>query len=194
MASRGLYLEATNPDDLESVYGQIRRELNNKIVIRFSATQARAGVASFGLEYEGCAMVRMPRFPDSSSPNGWRPRDDTSVRSKRRPGETVESTLPASITTLKLLAAVGVGVGLLLLAFILFGVVPARMGPADGSTPLFRATHFSDASVLAQASLLQRLPLFRRLSTGPNKPPANERCSSTVDSCPRPGEYLASAG
>ncbi len=198
-STRGLYLPTTDPENLQSLYDQIRSELNNKIVIRFNASQPLAGVASFGLEYQGLRDGQNAEVPGFVVPERLAPTSTTLPFFEEATGQLVESTLPASITTLKLLAAIGVGVGLLLLAFILFGVAAGEDGTVAGRLRSFERPT-SPTLPSDKPSLLQRLPLFRRLSDQAEQATRERGLFHSVDSALdranislRPGEAIALA-
>lgn len=198
-SSRGLYLATTSPDELDALYGQIRRELNNKVVIRFKASQERAGVASYGLEYQGLRDGQNAEVPGFIIPERLAPVTTSLPDFEQAPGRVVESTLPTSITTLKLLAVVGVSFGLLLLFWILFGVSTEEDGSVSARLKSFERFS-SPALPTPKKSFLERLPFFRRLSDQAEKAAKERGLFHSINSSLeranislKPGEAIALA-
>jgi tight adherence protein B len=119
-ASGGLFLSTPDPSALTGLYDQIKRELDNKVVVRFTSTQSDAGPLQIGVAYAGQTAettVDVPGFIKETSttvttvpvtfaePAPFSPQNDS----------------PLPISTLAYLGPGAVGVGLLLFIFILAG-------------------------------------------------------------------------
>ena len=119
-ASGGLFLSTPDPAQLSGLYDQIKRELDNKIVVRFTATQSDAGPLDIGVTYAGqtvSSTVDVPGFiTETSTTTTTVP---TTFAQPAPFSPTNESPLP--ISTLALIGPVAVGLGLLLFIFILAG-------------------------------------------------------------------------
>ncbi len=120
-ASGGLFLSTPNPSQLTSLYGDIKRELDNKVVIRFTATQDKAGPLEIGVAYQGLSTatsIEVPGFikPSATTTTTVTP---TTFAEPEPFSPTVNTPLPVS--TLGLIGPAAAGVALLLLLFLLGG-------------------------------------------------------------------------
>ena len=64
-ATEGLFRATPDPQQLDSLYGDIRRELNNKLVLRFTANEQQTTDVEYSVSYEsltGSATVAVPGF------------------------------------------------------------------------------------------------------------------------------------
>jgi tight adherence protein B len=119
-ASRGLYLATTDPAQLDSLYDQIRRELNNKVVLRFNATQFAPSDVDFAIQYENLRSnetVSVPGFV-ASDVVATIPED----RQLAAPEPyVITSNLPAPAGMLRAVAVIAAAAATLGVAWILFG-------------------------------------------------------------------------
>ncbi len=119
-ASGGLFLSTPDPTALTGLYDQIKRELDNKVVVRFTSTQSDAGPLEIGVSYAGQTVAQTVDVPgfvvETSTTNTTVP---TTFAQPAAFSPTNESPLPLS--ALALVGPIAVGVGLLLFIFILAG-------------------------------------------------------------------------
>jgi len=119
-ASSGLYLATTDPAQLDSLYDQIRSELNNKVVLRFNATQNAPSDVDFAIQYENLRSnetVSVPGFV-ASDVVATVPAD----RQLAAPEPyVITSTLPAPAGMLRAVAVIAAAAATLGVAWILFG-------------------------------------------------------------------------
>src|SRR5690606_27781731 len=119
-ASGGLFLLALERCELVALYGQIQREITNVLVARFTVPMCSSGEVAFAVAYgdmSAQASGEVSGFVTTTSAGTA----GTAV-TFAGPNVYVESdTLPASPTTMILIAAVGAGAALALFVWILFG-------------------------------------------------------------------------
>ncbi len=125
--SNGLYLSTPEPGDLSGLYDQIKRELDNKIVVRFDATQDQAGDLEIGVGYQGLsagAAVNVPGFIKPPPPT-----TTTTVTFAQPEPYSPATAGPVSAGTLRLLGTLAVGLGI-----VLFIIILAGPGEEDGAS------------------------------------------------------------
>lgn len=119
-ASNGLYLATTDPEQLDALYDQIRRELNNKVVLRFNATQNIPTDVTFAVQYENLRsseLVAVPGFVRAEVVDPVRPDRELAAPEPY----VITSNLPAPAVVLRTIAALAVGIATLAVGWILFG-------------------------------------------------------------------------
>ncbi|NIA24146.1 MAG: VWA domain-containing protein [Gammaproteobacteria bacterium] len=119
-SSGGLFLSTPDPAALTSLYDQIKRELDNKVVVRFTATQDQAGPLAIGVAYQGITAstsVDVPGFikhiPTTTT--------TVSVAFTQPPPYSPSGESPLPLSTLAWIGPGAVGLGLVLFIFILAG-------------------------------------------------------------------------
>lgn len=160
----GLMLRTPDPEALDSLYGDIRRELNNQLVIRFTATQDLTTDVSFGVSAQGVSAARTAAVPGYVIPTRG----------------TTTTTLPLSFDiegesrfigadtgvpreTLRLAATLAVAAALALFIIILVRLDPDSDSDLVGS----RLQAYGRRGVRAPeeaTGLLAKIPLLRRFS------------------------------
>jgi tight adherence protein B len=125
--SNGLYLSTPEPGQLTGLYDQIKRELDNKVVVRFTATQDQPGDLAIGVGYQSLATestVNVPGFVKPPSPT------TTTTVTFPEPA-LVEAPVagPVSASTLRLLSTIAVGLGI-----VFFIIILAGPGDEDGAS------------------------------------------------------------
>ncbi len=126
-ATNGLYLSTPEPAELSGLYDQIKRELDNKVVVRFNATQDQAGDLAIGVSYQTLATsttVSVPGFIKAPPPT-----TTTTVTYAQPEPYSPANAGPVSAGTLRLLGTLAVGLGI-----VLFIIILAGPGDEDGAS------------------------------------------------------------
>ncbi|MGZ5384993.1 MAG: type II secretion system F family protein [Acidimicrobiia bacterium] len=118
-ASNGLYLSTPEPGALSGLYDQIKRELDNKVVVRFNATQDRAGDLAIGVGYQTLATNTTVSVPGFIKPPP--PTTTTTVTYAQPEPYSPAAAGPVSVGTLRFLGTLAVGLGIVLFIIILAG-------------------------------------------------------------------------
>ncbi len=123
----GLYLSTPEPGELSGLYEQIKRELDNKVVVRFTATQDRAGDLAIGVGYQALATSTTVNVPGFVKPPA--PTTTTTVTFAQPEPYSPAAAGPVSSGTLRLLGTLAVGLGI-----VLFIIILAGPGDEDGAS------------------------------------------------------------
>lgn len=161
-ATNGLYLSTPDPSELSSLYGQINRELENKLVVRFNASQDQEADVAFGVSYQGLTAaqtVRVPGFIKAKPPAST-----TTVTFAEAESYQVESRAPADPVTLRALAAGAGGLALALFVFILFGVRSEDSASAFRNRLQAYGGAMRESAAHASKGIMGRIPLLRRFT------------------------------
>lgn len=118
-ASNGLYLSTPEPGALSGLYDQIKRELDNKVVVRFNATQDRAGDLAIGVAYQTLSTNTTVSVPGFIKPPP--PTTTTTVTYAQPEPYSPAAAGPVSAGTLRFLGTLAVGLGIVLFIIILAG-------------------------------------------------------------------------
>jgi tight adherence protein B len=125
--SSGLFLSTPEPGELTGLYDQIKRELDNKVVVRFTATQDRAGDLAIGVGYQSLATTTSVNVPGFVKPPP--PTTTTTVTFPQPPSYSPATAGPVSAGTLRLLGTAAVGLGI-----VFFIIILAGPGDEDGAS------------------------------------------------------------
>lgn len=158
-AGNGLFLETSDPTELAALYGQIQREINNLMVVRFASPVFNAGPVEFAATYGDLSAVSSIDVPGYVTTTTAAPVTTTTFA----PAETfvIESSLPASPTALVGLSALGMGLAIGLFIFILFG----RSQEDAGAQFRRRLQAYGRKGAGDEKkSLFERIPLLRLFS------------------------------
>lgn len=156
-AGDGLYLETPEPGQLSELYGRIQRELDNRLVVRFTATQQQAGDLTVGVSYAGVSAEQVTAVP------GFATTLPASATSLPPPNViTVTSRAVADPGTLVALAVGAAGLAAVLLVIIFAGSKVEAATKAKDRLRAFGRTRSTQPEV--KTRLLSRIPLLRRLS------------------------------
>lgn len=118
-ASNGLFLSTPEPSELSGLYDQIKRELDNKVVVRFTATQDQAGELVIGVRYQTLTAGTSVSVPGFIKPP---PPTTTTTVTYPEPVAVPQATAgPVSAGTLRLLGTAAVGLGIVFFIIILAG-------------------------------------------------------------------------
>jgi len=197
-ASQGLFLSTPDPAQLDNLYGDIRRELNNQLVIRFTATQDQTTDVDFGVQVAAVSASQsvpvegyvVPTRATSTTtvPLSFGPPGDGRVID--RPGGVGTGTLQLT-ATLTLAAALA-----------LFIVILVRLDPdADDDLVGSRLQAYGKAQRAADdtGSFLAKIPFLRRLSERAEEAVKQRGLFAALNSALeqgniplRPGEAIAS--
>jgi tight adherence protein B len=118
-ASDGLFLQTSDPDELAGLYGQIQREINNLIVVRFASPIFASGPVEFAATYGDLSAVSSVDVPGYVTSTTAAPTTTTTFAAATT--FVVEASLPASPAALVGLSALGLGLAVGLFIYILFG-------------------------------------------------------------------------
>lgn len=177
--SGGLFLQAPDPSQLESLYGQIQAEINNVLVARFSVPRPAPGEVEFGVQYGELAAsstAEVSGFVPATSPQVT-----TTVTFPEAQVRVVESTLPASPQTLAIIAALGTGAALAIFLWILFGRQEEEGGGAFARRLQAYGRNRQPGGPEEKKGFLDRLPLLRRFSQAAEEEVAKRGLSSGVN-------------
>ncbi len=187
----GLFLSTPDPSQLDSVYGQIRRELGNTVVIRFNSPVFTPGDAEIGISYgalQASANLQVPGFVTTTTAGAA-----TTTTFARPAGSVVTSDLPVPTSTLRWLAVGGIGATIGLFGFILIGA----MAGGDQSTFARRLSAYGRRGQgLAEEKrpLLQRIPLLGRFTAAAEEEVRKRGLLGAVNATLEQGNIPLSAG
>jgi tight adherence protein B len=157
-AGDGILLTTTDPQELADLYGQIRRELDNTLVVRFNAGVNVPSDVTFAVAYADLTAQTTTRVPGFVTTTTAGP---TTTQTYPEPTViVVENPLPVDTSTMQLIVSLAAGVALALLLFILFG------GNRDEEAAWMRriATYGRRQVREEKPPLLERLPLLGRFT------------------------------
>ena len=160
-ASDGLYLATSDPAELATLYDQIQRELDNKLVLRFNASTKSPEDVEFGVEYASLAAttsVSVPGFVTRVTA----PRTTTTVTFPAAEEYTVISNSPAPPGTLLIVGSIAVGLALMMLLYVLFG--REQEDGADSFRNRLQAYGRTGQVEEEKKGLLARIPLLGRFT------------------------------
>ncbi|MGH8912385.1 MAG: type II secretion system F family protein [Acidimicrobiia bacterium] len=160
--SGGLFLLAPDPSQLDDLYGQIQREINNVLVARFSVPRPTPGEMAFAVNYGELTAETTAQVSGFVTTTTFNP-VTTTVAFPEAQTFTVENTLPASAETMMLIGAIGTGAALALFIWILFGRKEEEGGGAFAKR-LQAYGRQKGPQETEKRGLLDRLPLLRRFS------------------------------
>lgn len=160
-ASNGLFLSTPEPTELSGLYDQIKRELDNKVVVRFTATQDQAGELDIGVAYQALRTSTSVEVPGFIKPP--EPTTTTTVTFTQPAPFSPEVQSPVSAGTLRLLGTAAVGLGIVLFIIILAG--PGDEDSASAFRQRLQAYGRGRAAPAEEKKgLLARIPLLGRFS------------------------------
>lgn len=202
-STNGLYLATTDTAELNSLYSQIQRELNNKITVRFQAAESRATTTDFAISYGSLRDNQQTEVPGFVLPTAGANSDGssstTAVTFAPPQSRLIESTLPVSADTLRVIGVLGVGLAALLIIFILFGSTGDE-GQSEMSRRLAQFERNRPASEDESKSIFLRFALLRNLSRSAEEAAEKRGLLNSVNAlleqsniALKPGEAIASA-
>lgn len=127
--SNGLYLSTVEPTELTGLYDQIKRELDNKVVVRFTATQDLPGDLAIGVGYQSLATTSSVNVPGFIKPTPSTASTTTTVTFPQPEAYSPAAAGPVSASTLRLLGTIAVGLGI-----VFFIIILAGPGDEDGAS------------------------------------------------------------
>ena len=166
-ANNGLFRTTPAPEELEALYGDIQRELNNKLAVRFNARQSGNANVEFSVRYNSLTdaqTVGVPGFVIFSPST----RDATTTTrlslAPPEPKPAVSSSAVTSASSLRLMSALGVGI-----ALALFIIIVVRLNPdADDDLVGARLRAYGRRGASRPqdegGGFLARIPLLRRFT------------------------------
>jgi tight adherence protein B len=184
-----LFLSTPDPTQLDGLYGQIRRELGNTVVVRFNSPVFDPGDTQFGITYGALAATVDATVPGyvTTTTAGAAP----TTTFPRPPGSVVVNDLPLPASTLRWLAVGGITATIGLFAFILLGAV------ANNEEDKF-AKRLSAYGRKGQGdekrSFLERIPLLGRFTAAAEEEVRRRGLLGAVNSTLEQGNIPLSAG
>jgi tight adherence protein B len=160
----GLMLRTPDPAQLDSLYGDIRRELNNQLVIRFTASQDLTTDVNFEISAQGVTATRTAAVPGFVIPTRATTTTTTPITfGIEGATRVIEGSTGLASSTLRLAATLAVAV-----ALALFIVILVRLDPdADDDLVGSRLQAYGRRGVRTQeeaTGIMARIPLLRRFS------------------------------
>ena len=202
LATEGLFRTTPDPEQLEALYGDIRRELNNKLVLQFTASEQQTTDVDFQVSYgalRGSATIAVPGYATTTLATTTT--TGPLVFVPPSPVAPSESTLPASNTTLRIAATIAV-----FIALALFIVIVIRLDPdADQDSSVgarLRAYGRRGAARPTEAAtgIMARIPFLRRFTERAEEAARRRGVLAALNSALeqgniplRPGEAMAAA-
>ena len=194
----GIYQATSDTAQLDELYSVIRRELNNKVVIQFNASQNDPLPTKFLVQYGAAsdsATLTVPGYltpEDRVSVTTVPPQFPTIAE-----GVTVESSAPTSIGTLILVGVAAAFLATIALGWIMFG----PRGDEQQQKMRERLRQFERSGAVEQeSSMLARIPGLRRLSASAESAAGRrgtlhglEAALSTANIALGPGEAIVAA-
>lgn len=178
-ASGGLYLLAPEASQLDELYSQIQREINNVLVARFTVPNPNPGEMAFAVTYGDLSAeqtAQVSGFVTTTTIS----QVTTTVTFPTATTYVVENTLPASPETIMLIAALGAGAALALFLWILFGRQEEEGGGAF-SKRLAAYGRQKGPEEADKGGFFSRIPLLRRFSQAAEAQVAEKGLSSGVN-------------
>ncbi|MDH5373988.1 MAG: VWA domain-containing protein, partial [Acidimicrobiia bacterium] len=157
----GLYLSTSDPTELATLYDQIQRELDNKLVLRFNSSVGSPGDVEFGVTYGSLAAatsVAVPGFVTRSTA----PRTTTTVTFPPAEQYTIISNSPAPPGTLLIIGSIAVGLALMMFLIVLFG--REQDEGAESFRTRLQAYGRSGDAVEEKKGILARIPFLGRFT------------------------------
>jgi tight adherence protein B len=187
----GLFLSTPDPAQLSGLYGQIQRELDNTLVVRFNATTATPGDVEFGVSYAGtlsaATTAAVPGFVASTTTA-----PTTTVTFAQAAPIIVESPLPMPRAALRWLATIGIGATAGLFLFILLG---GNRGEDESSFAKRLASYGRrQGQVEEKRPLLARIPLLGRFTRRAEEEVRKRGLLGALNSALEQGNVPLSAG
>jgi tight adherence protein B len=190
----GAYFAATDPDELVGLFEGIGSVLDNRVVARFTASEADHAEVAFGATYDdelsASQTVLVPGFLITTVPAPT----TTTVITPSTYRKT--STLPASPDVLKILVAVAIFA--IVSMFVLILAWGRENEERLGGRLSFYGT--SEARSAERGGILSRLPIFRHLSAQAEAVAQRRGLTGALNSALdaanillRPGEAIAAA-
>ncbi len=164
-ATDGLFRATPDPQQLSTLYGDIRRELNNKLVVRFTATEQQTTEVDFQVAYGDLTSSRTVSVPGFVTTT-FATTTITGPFAFVAPSQVVVSgpEAPASASTLRLLATLAVFGALALFVLIII----RRDADSESSTIVTRLKSYGGrggARTTDQATgILAKIPFLRRFT------------------------------
>lgn len=192
LATGGLFLSTSDPQELSGVYGRIQQELNRAVVLRFKSPVTDPGSVEFGIQYASLTQAQTAEVPGYvAAPPPTTPATTTTIA--LAPPEII--TYPAVATflpreILPLVAALGVMASLGLFVWILAG----RQNDGPRRVERLAAYGRRGAQVEEQRSFLQRIPLLNRFSSAAEEQVRKRGLLNAVNSTLEQANLPLSAG
>ena len=197
-ATEGLFRATPDPQQLDSLYSDIRRELNNKLVVRFTATEQQTTEVNFEVAYQSLTDVSAVSVPGFATTT-FATTTTTGPRVFVAPSAAVIGDRPtaASAGALRLIATAGV-----FLALALFVVIVVRLeSDTDDSVGARLQAYGRKAGPRAgdaQTGIRSKIPFLRFFTERAEEAVRRRGLSAAVNSALeqgniplRPGEAIA---
>lgn len=162
-AGGGLFLSTPNPEELESLYGDISREISNTLVARFVSPVSTPGEVDFAVAYQGLSSSQTFAVSGYAVTTTTQPGVTTTTTLAPLTTQVVESGALLAIDTLMLVGAAGIALTLFLFIVILFGREDED-DPGRFAKRLQAYGRKGPKEAEEDRSWLQRIPLLNRFS------------------------------
>ncbi len=191
-AGNGLFLSTPDPSELDTLYSQIRRELGNTVVVRFSSPLFAPGDAEFGITYgqlSASAAATVPGYVTTTSQGAVPTTPETFAAPE---GSTVNNSLPLPGSTLRWLAVGGIAATIGLFAFILLGAIAADREETFAK----RLSAYGRRGGVKEekSSFIERIPLLGRFTAAAEEEVRRRGLLGAVNSTLEQGNIPLSAG
>ncbi len=187
----GFFLPTADPEELSSIYGQIQRELNRAIVIRFRSTVTDPTAVEFGIRYGTLQASTQQNVPGFATTTTTLPATTTTYQLAVVEPEVVTYDLPLDLDAVLLLATLGIGGAVALFVFILIG------NDGDSASRFGkRLAAYGRRGGLAEErrSFLERIPLLNRFTAAAEEQVRKRGLLGAVNSTLEQGNLPLSAG
>jgi len=188
-AGDGILLTTTDPEDLASLYGQIQRELNNTLVIRFNSPVSAPEDVEFGVTYGNLSAQVGQSVPGYVTTTTAGP---TTTTTYPPPTPTVvASELPLGASTMKTLIVVLIAAATALLIFILLG---GNREEGPEFTKRLAAYGRRQTDPDQKRRLVEKIPLLGRLTASAEEQVRRRGLLGAVNSTLEQGNIPLTAG
>ena len=197
-ATEGLFRATPDPQQLDSLYGDIRRELNNKLVLRFTANEQQTTDVEYSVSYEsltGNATVAVPGFATTTLASTTTSQAFVFVA----PGSVVipDRGNSTSAATLRLVATFGVFAALALFVLIVVRMEADSDGDVGSRLKAYGRTS-GPGTAEGATGLLGRIPFLRKFTERAEEAARRRGLLTAINSALeqgniplRPGEAMA---
>ena len=165
VATEGLFRATPDPQQLSTLYGDIRRELNNKLVLRFTANQQLTTDVSFNVGYAGLSANTAQSVPGFATTTfGTTTTTGPLVFVAPIPAAFPEPDPLAPSTTLKLASTLGVFLALTLFMLIIIRLDPDADKDSVGTRLKAYGRKVNPRPNEKATGILGRIPILRGLT------------------------------
>lgn len=191
-AGGGLFLATPDPAQLGELYGQIRRELGNTVVLRFESPVFAPGEVEFAVSYGtlgGSATNQVPGFVTTTTAG-----ETTTTTFAKPEGNLITNDLPLPASTLRLLAVGGIAATVGLFAFILIGAIAENEDDNFSKRLSAYGRRGGGGAGEEKRSMLERIPLLGRFTAAAEEEVRKRGLLGAINSTLEQGNIPLTAG